>query len=74
MIQTTIKLYGVCIGDYVAESNFMFCKAKNKTEARSDGMRYKRAWGVRDPILKIVEIPESIEADDEARRKHAVSA
>ena len=69
-----MKLYGVCIGDYVCESNFMFCKAKNKTEARNSGMRYKRAWGAREPILKIVEIPGSIEADDEARRKYAVSA
>lgn len=69
-----MKVYGICIGDYISESNFMFCKARNKTEARSEGMRYKRAWKVREPILKIVEIPESVGDDNEARRKYAASA
>jgi len=37
-------------------------------------MRYKRAWKIREPILKIVEIPESIGNDNNARRKYAVAA
>ena len=69
-----MKVYGICIGDYVNECNFMFCEARNKTEARSAGMRYKRAWKIREPILKIVEIPESIGNDNNARRKYAVAA
>ncbi len=69
-----MKIYGVCIGSHVSADNFMFCKANNKTEARSEGMRYKRAWKIREPILKIVEIPESIGTDSEARREYAASA
>lgn len=69
-----MKVYGICIGSWVSESNFMFCTARNKTEARREGMRYKRAWKIREPILKIVEIPENVENDNEARRKYAASA
>ncbi len=69
-----MKTYGICIGKWVSEGNFLFCTARNKTEARSEGMKYKRAWQIREPILKIVEIPESIANNDAERRNYAVTA
>ena len=69
-----MKCYGVCIGSYVTEANFMFCTVKNKIDAKSRGNQYRRRWGISDPILKIVEIPDAIKDDNDARRKYAVEA
>ncbi|GHU55181.1 hypothetical protein AGMMS49975_16630 [Clostridia bacterium] len=67
-----MKLYGVCIGSYVSEDGFAFFTCNNKTEARKLGNQYRKAWEITDPIVKIVEIPESIRDDNEERRKYAV--
>jgi len=69
-----MKYYGVCIGSYVSKENIMFCTAKNKTEARSRGNLYRRQWDISAPILKIVEIPDSLKEDNDAKRKYAVEA
>ena len=50
----------------------MFCMAKNKTEAQSHGNLYRRQWDISDPILKIVEIPDSLKEDNDAMLKYAV--
>ena len=72
--ESPMKCYGICIGSYISEDNFMFCMAKNKTEARSRGNLYRRQWDISDPILKIVEIPDSLKEDNDAKRKYAVEA
>jgi hypothetical protein len=69
-----MKTYGVCIGRYISEGNFVFFSCKNKTEARKKGNQYRRAWQISDPILKIVEIPKTIQPfeDNENLRAYAV--
>ena len=66
-----MTVYGVCIGSYISENNFMFCEAQNKAEARKAGNLYRRKWEISDPIQAIVEIPEGIENVGE-RREYAV--
>ena len=68
------KMYGVCISDYVSQNGFMFCECENKTTARAAGNLYRRQWEIKEQIIKIVEIPENIKNDDNARRDYAVSA
>jgi len=67
-----MKQYGVCIGDSLSRDNFMFTKAKNKTEARKRGNLYRRRWDISEPIIKIVEIPGSLAEDEDAKRDYAV--
>jgi hypothetical protein len=69
-----MKTYGVCIGTCLYEDNFCFFECKNKTEARQRAVQYKRAWNIHDPIIKIVEIPNDIKSDSDARINYAVSA
>ena len=67
-----MKMFGVCIGNYVTESNFIFCQCKTKTEARVTANLYRRQWHISEPIQKIVEIPGVLKDDDKGRRAYAV--